>query len=405
MQYKLQTLLATTALCLGNLAHAQTLTTFDDLDLPGENTDYCSGLTETGSYTFTSGDVIFHGVREAWGGYGAFNYTNVVDTTTEGFTNDKAAITGSGYDGSENYGVAYASADWPDNPTESVQIGAKLTGAAEGNIVSGMYVTNTTYAYYYIKETYTVGDSYRLIVRGFLEGVQSADSVSYTMASYTADDTILVKTWEWMDLTTLGHVDSLTFQVVSTDDFTPFYFAIENLTTTPGCLAPEALAVADITETTATITWEGPVTNYEIAVDESATTAPEGTPETIAVNTYNADELSPATTYYAHIRTACEDGSYSDWDTVSFKTEEPSSLENISLGTISVSPNPATDILHINTAAAVNAVVYRIDGKQLISRRNTHSIDISGLPAGIYLLRVTSAANRQMGTARFVKTN
>jgi len=404
MQYKLQTFLAA-ALFLANVAHAQTLSTFDDLELPGENTDYCSGLAETGAYTFTSGDVIFHGAREAWGGYGAFNYTNIVDTATEDFTNDKAAIAGSGYDGSENYGVAYANADWPDNPTESIQIGARLTGAAEGNIVSGMYVTNTTYAYYYMKESYSAGDSYRLIVRGFLEGVQSEDSVSFTLASYTADDTILVKTWEWMDLAALGHVDSLTFQVVSTDDFTPFYFAIDNLTTTPDCPVPGMLAVSGITETSATITWEGSAAGYEIAVDGSATLAPEGTPETITADTYNAEELSPATTYYAHIRAACGDGSYSGWDTVSFSTQEPSSLEQISLAAVSVSPNPATDILHINTPAAINAVVYGIDGKQLIAEEQVRNIDISGLPAGNYLLRVTVPGSRQTGIARFIKIN
>lgn len=415
MQYKLHALLALSLISIG-AARAQTIATFDDLTLPGANTDYTATLpasSQTQHYTFQSGLVSFHGVLESWGGYGAFNYSNIADTVTESFTNDKAAVTGSGFDHSANYGIAYAPADWPAHPDESLLIGAALSGNAAGSKVAGMYVTNTTYGYSYIKNSYISGDWYKLVVRGYLNHALVQDSVVVTLADYTANDTTLIKTWEWVNLLPLGNVDSLSFQVISTDEYTPFYFAIDNVTTLDGiCPVPQGIAAVSINENSATLNWNagftGLTTHYEIAVDQSATLSPIATAITLTANTYSANGLSPGTLYYAHIRSSCDDGSFSAWDTASFSTLQTTGIFQEQRGQIALtlSPNPATNLLSLHTTVAVDATILSIEGKQLLAEQNAKNINITSLPAGIYILKVTDTAGTgKQSTLKFIKQN
>lgn len=412
MTYKLPKLITAALLSLGIAqTNAQTVSTLDDLTLPGADTDYATSLPSAQSYSFQSGLVTYYGVLESWGGYGGFNYTNVVDTLTNSYTNDKAAITGSGYDQSENYGVVYLAADYPAHPEQSVPLGVTLEGAAAGNKVAGMYITNSTWAYHYMKTTYGDGDWYKLIVRGYLNGTESADSVTYMLGSVATGDTVLLKHWQWLDLTVLGDVDSLGFQVRSSDDFTPFYFAFDNLTTLDG-LCPEVkdIAATSLNENSATLTWGnniggGFTTNYEVAIDQSATLAPTATASTVSDATYSQNGLTPNRVYYAHVRTACEDGSFSAWDTASFKTLPTTGIfgqRNNGLQ-VSLSPNPATRSLSLHSTIPVNAVVYSLEGKVMLQISNAGTIDISMLPAGVYLLNVSDQKGLGQNTLRFVK--
>ncbi len=413
MQYTLHKLFTAAALCASGLSFAQSnISTFDDLELPAANTTFMTSQAEAGEYDFTSGIVTFYGEKTPWGGYSSFNFSNVIDTITEGYLNDKSAVTGNGFDASDNYGIAYATQNWPDVPTESLQIGVGINGDEEGNVVSGLYVTNSTWAHQYMNGNYTSGDYYRLVVRGFLAGEAVGDSVSFTLAEYSSTDTVLVKSWEWMDLSTIGKVDSLTFQILSSDDYTPYYFAFDNLTVLDNiCAVPVELTVAGITDIAATIGWDGSLSElapgYQIAIDESATLEPTGTVTDVATNTFNATGLDANTTYYAHIRSVCDDVTTSVWDTVSFKTQDVSSIFNPTANTlaISVSPNPATDFVHIQSLVKVNATVYSIDGRAVINAGVTNKIDIAALTPGIYVLKVTSIDGTQAGTIRFVKNN
>ncbi|WP_118976180.1 DUF4465 domain-containing protein [Taibaiella koreensis] len=413
MTYKLQSLLAAALFTMGAAGvNAQTVSTLDDLTLPGANTDYATSLPSAQQYVFTSGRVTFHGVLESWGGYGQFNYSNVVDTITSGFGNDKAAMTGIGYNNSANYGVAYAPADWPTHPDQSLLIGARIEGNTNASRAVGMYVTNTTYAYRYIQDNYRDGDWYKLIVRGYRNHVQVTDSATYTLASYTATDTVLRKTWEWMDLTALGNVDSLSFQVVSSDEFTPFYFAFDNFTVDSICPEPKNLAATSVNENSATITWisglTGVTPDYEIAVDQSATLAPTATTVTVTAPTYSKTGLSSNTLYYVHVRAACGSGAFSNWDTASFKTLPGTGIFNAQPNTLqlSLSPNPATHVINLNSDMALDATVYSIEGKVLLTATRTRQIDISTLPAGLYLLKATDAAGTgRQATLRFTKQN
>jgi len=407
--------MAASMLSLGFMTavHAQTVSTLDDLSLPGANTDFISSQPAAGNYTFQSGHIIFYGTKESWGGYGAFNYTNVEDSTNPSFTNDKAAITGKGYNGSDNYGVAYLTQDYPAHPLQSLPIGAKLQGNAAGSKVTGMYLTNTTYAYLYMKDYYQTGDSLSIVIRGYLNNTVSADSVVFHLAKYTTTDTVLVNTWEWVNLVPLGNVDSLTFQVFSTDALAPYYMAFDNLTTLDGiCPTISNIMATNITSSNAIISWTesiaGTADHYEIGIDQSATLAPTATAVTAAAATHAASNLTASTQYYVHVRAACPDGGFSDWDTIGFKTLQGTGIadRNQQSLQVSVSPNPAASTIYLDVKTAVNAVIYSLEGRRIAAVNHAKTIDIAALSAGTYILKVTAVDDpAQQATLRFIKND
>ncbi|WP_118950338.1 DUF4465 domain-containing protein [Taibaiella helva] len=413
MTYSLPTTLITAALLglVGLQAKAQTVSDFEALPLPGPDTSYLESIAPVdGIYPFESGNARYYGKLDFGGGYQAqFNYSNRTDTVTPGYSNQWAAITGKGADNSAQYGIAYAETDLT-NFSRSVEEGVKLTGAAAGHKVQGLYMTNTTLAYRWIKANYTANSWFKVIVRGYLNGARSADSAVVTLANYGAD-TMVLNTWKWVDLLPLGNVDSITFQTTSSINVTPYYFAIDNLTTLDGiCPTADNIAATSVNENSATIAWSSSIagftTNYEIVVDQSATVTPAGSAVPVTTTSYNKTGLSPNTLYYAHVRAACDDGSFSAWDTASFRTLPSTGIWNTQRNVleVSLSPNPATDVLYLHCGVAVDAVVYSIEGKALLSANRVQQVNITALPAGIYLLKVTDAAGTgKQSTIRFTK--
>ena len=411
-------------LTLGSIStHAQTVSTFDDVTLPGTDTTYLESVTgPDGVFTYQSGNAKFYGKKDFGGTYESnFNCSNHTDTVTPGFVNMWSNITGKGTLNSNNYGIAYVETDYSLATYPTIPVSVKLTGDAAGHQVAGAYFTNSVYAYRYMLDSnfYDNGNHwFKLVIRGYQSNVQSADSVIFTLADYSVTGTpVLVNTWQWADLTSLGNVDSLTFDLISSDAGTfgintPTYFAIDNLTTLDGiCPMPQNIAAVSINENSATINWEegftGLTTNYEIAVDQSPTLAPTGTIAYPTNTTYNATGLSNNTLYYAHVRAVCGNAQFSAWDTASFKTLQGTGIFQTNANTLqlSISPNPATDHITLQTTGiVVNAVVYGIEGKELLKVNQAKTIDISSLPAGVYLLKVTDAnGTGKQATLRFTK--
>ena len=174
------------------------------------------------------------------GFWSGFVYSNKKDTVTAGSANQYSAITGGGYYGSNNYAIA--------NDYGNAKI--KLTGAAMGKPVKGFYVTNATYAYLAMKNGDQFAkkfggvsgndpDWFNLRVLAWYNGAMKAQVVDFLLADFTsannADD-YLVNDWRWVDLTSLGDVDSLEFHLSSTDTVggfgmnNPAYFAMDNFT-------------------------------------------------------------------------------------------------------------------------------------------------------------------------------
>lgn len=223
---------------------AQTVASFDTLQLQGADTFYVNYSNPGNDVGFEDGlahfesvfdTVIYKSLRKG------FVYSNMTDTVTSGFTNPNSAKAGAGFGGSEKYVVGFGF----DEP-----IFVRLTDTARGKVVKGFYATNNTYAYNSMRDGDFVAkkfggvpnvdtDWFKLTVKGYLNNTQTADSVDFYLADFRDPDSTkdyILKTWEWVDLTPLGKVDSLTFMLYTSDTGqfgpnTPMYFCMDNLET------------------------------------------------------------------------------------------------------------------------------------------------------------------------------
>ena len=221
---------------------------FDDLSLSADS--YWNGSTGTGD--FTSGSAVFNNNFTDWGGgvtsWDGWAYSNKSDTTTSGYTNQYSVITGSAQSGS-NYGIAYVGWNGPPSMT--------LNNAS---IVEGIYVTNTTYAALDMLQGSGFSkkfggadgsdqDWFLLTIEGFGTGGISTGMVDFYLADYRfadSDDDYIVNAWEWVNLSSLGMVESLKFTLDSSDHFisggidygmnTPAYFAMDTVVPEPATI-------------------------------------------------------------------------------------------------------------------------------------------------------------------------
>ncbi len=214
------------------------LSTFDDLTLASES--YWNGDDDGSGYGtyggFISGDNYFANYEAAayysWEG---FAYSNMTDTTTAGYTNQYSAITGGGVNGSDNYAVAFTYTMW-GQPAQTYN---GYTTGEYAQTVTGFYVTNTTYAYLSMRDgdgystAFDEDDWFKLTIYGL---DSSYEQTGNCVEFYLAEGTDILSSWEWVDLSILGAVYGLEFELTSSDNSaygmnTPAYFAMDNLTT------------------------------------------------------------------------------------------------------------------------------------------------------------------------------
>lgn len=212
--------------------------TFEDLPLPGPGT-YQNGANLTGS--FTSGGATFNNIYDptfdVWSGWA---YSNVVDTTSPGYTNQYAAFSKSGGDGSATYGVA--GVFYPGNATISFAPGSRPTS---------MRITNTTYAALSMQNgdqfakkfggaTGNDPDFFLLTITGLDTNGGTTGLINFYLADYRSDDNnkdFIINDWTTVDLSPLGiKTAKLSFGLSSSDNGafgmnTPAYFAMDNLQT------------------------------------------------------------------------------------------------------------------------------------------------------------------------------
>ncbi|MCB0700156.1 MAG: T9SS type A sorting domain-containing protein, partial [Chitinophagaceae bacterium] len=93
------------------------------------------------------------------------------------------------------------------------------------------------------------------------------------------------------------------------------------------CAGVTNMAVNNISSMAADFSWTGVTGSggYDYAVDQTAAAAPTGTVVNTNTTNGNISGLTPATTYYLHVRNYCSSTDKSSWDTVSFETLPPCS--------------------------------------------------------------------------------
>lgn len=197
---------------------------FEDLSLNAES--YWNG--SDGSGGFTIGGVSFNNNYSVdWGSWDGFSYSNITDTTAEGYTAQYNAIPGGGALGTSNYVIGYYSAFAASPP---------IVTLPAAQVVTGAYFTNNNYAYYSMlkgdqfAKKFEEGDWFKLTITG----KDAAGNATGTVDFYLANGTDIVNTWEWVDLSGLGTVKTLEFTLSSSDtgEFgmnTPAYFAMDYL--------------------------------------------------------------------------------------------------------------------------------------------------------------------------------
>jgi hypothetical protein len=211
-------------------AGAQTVTsTFESLAL-GADTFYNAPVSQS----WTDGGCKFQYKKSGSYWTGGFAYTNKRDSSTAGFTN---------LYGIKAYAGRNSSAKWAIGQQMAV-VSQTLSSAR----FEGLYMTNTTFAYKSMKN----GDSFakkfggatgndpdflKVHIKGYANGA-AKDSVEFMLADFRFSDNTkdyILKTWEYVDLSKLGKVDSLMFVMYSSDNDpnygmnTPGFFAIDDI--------------------------------------------------------------------------------------------------------------------------------------------------------------------------------
>ena len=101
------------------------------------------------------------------------------------------------------------------------------------------------------------------------------------------------------------------------------------------------------------------------------------------------DSLMPETEYGFMISLKFDDGITWVGAPQYFVTEEYDAVASSTVPEVSVYPNPASDIVHIDGVEATEIRVYNVNGQLLKTVNGSNEIMVSDLPAGTYLLRVT----------------
>ena len=388
--------------------------TFDDVTLnasgiwTGANEN---NLMVSGGWFFTN---TYWPAYSAWGGFTASNHT---DMTQTGLNAQYTAATGAGFDGSDQYGVAYVMGYGV--PTDVY--------AADGqeHTVTGFYVTNNLWAYNHILEGETGvtpfggtsgndPDWFKLTATGKNAAGQTVGTTEFYLADYrfeNNDEDYVLNTWEWFDLSTLGAVQTISFELSSTKNntygmVTPAYFCLENfngeapLPPTPDeppyVVNPVEDVVFNEYPETINVNLDGVVTDdddpdeditYSIVSNSNTTAITATISNKILALVRNNDQQAEADV----VIRATSDGQTVDF-TVHVIINEVFGVDEITYN-MSVYPNPSEGEIHIivDNIEQFEYNVFNIVGQNVMNGisdgREAH-LDLSGLDKGVYFVTV-----------------
>ncbi|MBI5219991.1 MAG: DUF4465 domain-containing protein [Bacteroidia bacterium] len=394
---------------------AQTLSTFENLTLPADSfwngSDYSGGFTNGAGY-FVNSFTDWGGGITSWAGYA---YSNMKDTTTPGYANQYSAFAGSGFGGSSNFAIGYC------YPTTKI----KLNESQRPKVVEGFYVSNTTYAVIAMRDgdayckifggvTGNDPDWFKLSVWGYHNGAPT-DTVAFYLADYrfaNNDSDYIVKDWRWVDLASLGNIDSIEMVLSSTDNGqygmnTPAYYCMDNLTVdylpelehqiTANCLnscqfnyfrldtvfsdfdTPDSILHYELISNSNPLYFIAEIHSDTLQIFAECTTKDELFMDsaTLVIRIFSSDN------FIDYSFTFCAD-----------------ILENIitqSIPAVRCYPNPAQYNITIETGnQCIGSVeILDVSGKTIIRKSNINSgkynYDISGLHSGLYFIKIQNS--------------
>jgi len=215
------------------LGTSQTVSSFEDADIPIDsfwNGSDLKGVFVDGGNIFVNK---FDTTYNLWSGGWAIS--SMRDDSTAGYANIYSAIPAKASRGN-NYAIGQ----------QNAVINADLYDEV---LYQGLWITNTTYAYLSMKngdsfakkfggETGEDPDFFKLRIYGIKLGkVDSTNYVDFYLADFTDVDSTqdyIVDSWEYVDLSSLGYVSGLSFELSSSDVGqwgmnTPAFFAADKI--------------------------------------------------------------------------------------------------------------------------------------------------------------------------------
>lgn len=233
-------LLAITFILSPSYALSQTTVTFDEFQLSPNS--YYNGSDGAGGWG-SQGVSFSNSYNASWGSWSGWAYSNVVDTTTIGFTNQYASYAGGGANGvggvaiGQNYAIATGSRATINLPTISLLQSVDITNSTYAAL---SMANGDQFAKRFGGQTGNDPDWFQVTLRGY-DGLDATGnqtgSVTVDLADYrfanNAQDYIL-DDWCTVDLSILTGVRSVRLEFASSDVGiygmnTPAYVAMDNL--------------------------------------------------------------------------------------------------------------------------------------------------------------------------------
>jgi hypothetical protein len=378
----------------------QYVATFEDLKLNPES--YWNG-DEDGQTSFYSGSFEFSNYyMKSWNSWAFFGYSNCTSTNFTSYMTDQMySAVGSGAQGSDTYGVAYVSSYYGNTEVT-------LSNTTEGQVIPGVWLTNSAWAKDAILNGdgmstvaggFTTGDYFKLVITGH-KADGSTSSIDCYLADYRNEDVkehYLLDTWQWFDLSSLGAVTSLTFDMQSTKTnsygiTTPTYFCLDNLGGDKEVIVADAITVEskkwsmgkidakdyfDFDPEEASITYDIDLDSSYASIDENGIIAfPWVEPRSFDVTIH-----------------ASQKGKHS-YVKVPVTVVENTGVETTVAQGLSIYPVPAHDVLNISTDMSdYNVALYSLNGALMLSQSHCDgnaTISLDGVAAGMYLIHISN---------------
>ena len=124
------------------------------------------------------------------------------------------------------YAVYYGNPDAAMMPDHDVEFMATDMGTCT---MGACYVNNTRYMAYKVSQCFEAGDRLTLQATGYMNGSKTGEASIY-LADFSAQKDSIVSSWTLFDLSKLGAVDHVDFEVLSTKKEVPAYFCMDYFT-------------------------------------------------------------------------------------------------------------------------------------------------------------------------------
>ena len=160
------------------------------------------------------------------GGFMLSSRVMPVSGNTEGLDNTyRSYLTNVKKKYNNNYAV-YIQSEPAFMPEHDIQFPFKSYGTC---ILKGCFVTNTVEVADYVKANFGVGDKITLKATGYLNGNKTGET-SIDLVNITEQKDSIVSRWTPFELESLGSIEYVDFDIISSKAGAPAYFCLDELT-------------------------------------------------------------------------------------------------------------------------------------------------------------------------------